>query len=81
MGNKIGGAVIHSNMEKIEKQELVEEIVISPEKNRLNIKQIKKNIIKLEHYKICKLLNDSTVSNFLKRLVGNKLFIIWSIIC
>ena len=68
-------------MEKIEKQELVEEIVISPEKNRLNIKQIKKNIIKLERYKICKLLNDSTVSNFLKRLVGNKLFIIWSIIC
>ena len=36
-------------------------------KERRNIKQIKKSIIKVEHYKIFKLLNDSTVSQFVTK--------------
>ena len=32
-----------------------------------NIKQIKTSIIKMEHYKIFKLLNDSTVSKFVTK--------------
>ena len=34
----------------------------STRKKRRNIKQIKKSIVKMEHYKIYKLLNDSIVS-------------------
>ena len=40
----------------------VAEITIRPEKKRKNIKQIKTSIIKLEHYKISKISNDSIVS-------------------
>ena len=43
----------------------VEKIIIPPEKRR-NIKWIKANI-KMEHYKIYKLLNDSTVSKFVAK--------------
>ena len=44
-----------------------EERIILPEE-RWNIKQIKSSIIiKTEHYRISKLLNDSTVSNFLTK--------------
>ena len=32
-----------------------------------NIKRIKTSIIKMEHYKIYKLLNDSTVSKFVTK--------------
>ena len=35
-----------------------------PARKRRNIKQIKTGIIKMEHYKISKLLNDSIVSKF-----------------
>ena len=34
---------------------------------RRNIKPIKTTIIKMEHYKIFKLLNNSTVSNFVTK--------------
>ena len=43
----------------------VEEIIILPEKKGRNIKRIKTSITKMEHYKISKLLNDSTLSKFL----------------
>ena len=36
-------------------------------KKRSNIKRIKTSIIKMEHYKISKLLNDSTLSRFLTK--------------
>ena len=36
-------------------------------KKRRNIKQIMTSIIKTEQYKICKLLNVSTVSNFVTK--------------
>ena len=36
----------------------------SATKKRWNIKQISKSVMKMEHYKISNLLNDSTVSNF-----------------
>ena len=39
----------------------VEEIVISPEKKKL------RKVLKMEHQKISKLLNDSTVPKFVKR--------------
>ena len=39
----------------------------STRKKRRNIKWIKTSIIKMEHYKISKLLNDSTVSKFVKK--------------
>ena len=46
--------------DNIEKQEAVEEIIIPPEK-RDEILDKLKSIIKMEHYKISKLLDDSTV--------------------
>ena len=45
----------------------VEEIIILPEKKGRDIKRIKTSITKMEHYKISKLLNDSTVSKFLTK--------------
>ena len=61
--NKIADAATKSIDDNIEKQEPVEEIIIPLEKRR-NIKQIEKSITKMEHYKISKVLNDSTVSKF-----------------
>ena len=46
----------------MEIQEPVEEIFIPPEKKRRNIKQIRKNIMKMEQYKVSKLFNNSTVT-------------------
>ena len=67
LGNKTADAVTKSNDDKTEKPKKnsknVEEIIILLEK-RDKIKQIEKSIIKMEHYKISKLLNDSTVSKF-----------------
>ena len=60
LGHKIADTVTKSNDDDIEIQEPVEEIIIPPEKK----KQIEKSIIKMEHYKISKLLNDSTVLRF-----------------
>ena len=45
----------------------VEGIIIPPEKKRINIKQTKASIIKMEHYEISKLLNDSSVSKFVTK--------------
>ena len=61
LGNKISDAVTNPNDDKIVKQEPVEGIIIPLEKRR-NIKRIETTIIiKMEHYKISKLLNDSTM--------------------
>ena len=40
----------------------VEEVVIPPEKKGRNIPRIKTSIIKMDHYKIYTLLNNSSVS-------------------
>ena len=67
LGNKIADAVTKSNGHRFVKQEPLEEIIIPP-KEGSNIKQIKISIVlKMEHYKITKLLNDSTVSKFVKK--------------
>ena len=47
-------------------QEPVEEIIIPPEKIEEVLNKLRKNI-KMEHYKISKLLNDSTVSKFVTK--------------
>ena len=44
-----------------------EEIIIPSEKKRRNIKGIKTSIIKMEHYKISKLLSNSSISKFVTR--------------
>ena len=63
--NKIAYPVTKSTNDKISKQEPLEEIIIPLEKRRCNIKRNKGSIIiKMEHYKISKLLSDSTVSKF-----------------
>ena len=62
--NKIVDAVTTSSDDNIEKQEPVKEIIIPPEKKRGNINKIEKRIIKMEHYKISKLLNDSSILKF-----------------
>ena len=62
IGNKTAEAVTKSNDNKIVKQELVKEIIIPPEKERWDIKEIEKSILEMEHYKTSQLLNDSSVS-------------------
>ena len=51
------------------KQEPIEEIIIPPEKKKKtrNIELIKTSITKMEHNKISKLLNNSTVSKFVTK--------------
>ena len=74
LGNKTAGAVAKSKDNKIvkpkhvidENPRNVEEIIIPPEK-RKNIKRIKTSIIKMEIYKISKLLKDSNVSKFVTK--------------
>ena len=66
IGNKTADAVTKLNDYYIEKQEPAEEIIIPPEK-RGNTKQMEKNIIKMEHYKISRLLNDSSISKFVTK--------------
>ena len=58
--------------DNIEKQKPVEEITIPLEKKRRNVKQIETSIIKMEHHKISKLLNDSIVSKFVRKKNGLK---------
>ena len=62
IGNKIADKIIKSdkNPRNVEK-------AIIPPKKRKNIKLIKTSIIKMEHYKISKLLNDSTLSKFVTK--------------
>ena len=64
--NKISNAVTKSNSDNIDKREPIEELIFRPEKKG-NIKQIAKSIAKMEHYKISKLLNHSTVSKFVTK--------------
>ena len=65
LGNKIADAVTKSNGFKIVKSDEnarnVEEIIIPPKKRR-NIKRLNTSNMKMEHCKISKLFNDSTVS-------------------
>ena len=69
--NKTPDTTNMSNNDNIMKQEPVEEIIIPPEKRR-NIKQIEKSIIKMEYYKISKLLNNSTASKFVTKMGRSK---------
>ena len=62
--NKISNAVTTWYKNQIAKTKSVEKIIIPPEKREKNIKRIKTSIIKMEHYKISKLLNDSNVTKF-----------------
>ena len=65
--NKIFDAVTNSYDDKTVKTKPVEEVIILPEKKKRNIKRIKTSIIKMEHYKVSKLLNDSAVSKFMTK--------------
>ena len=56
----------------------VEEIIILPKK-RSNIKRIKTGIIKMEHYKISNLLNNSTVSKFVTKMDQSKFIKIYQV--
>ena len=66
--NKIAYPVTKSTNDKISKQEPLEEIIIPLEKRRCNTNRNKGSIItKMEHYKISKLLSNSTVSKFVTK--------------
>ena len=52
----------------------VEDIIIPPKKGE-NIERIKIIIIKMEHYEITKLLNDSTLSKFVAMNWSNLKFL------
>ena len=68
IGNKITDAVAKSNDNKILKLEPVGRNNYSTRRKRWNIKQIKTSIIiKMEHYKISKLINDFTKSKFVTK--------------
>ena len=55
---------------------------LSYEKREKNINQIKTSIIKMVHYKISKLLHDSTISKFVtKKIDRSKWVIRQSIFC
>ena len=60
ISNKAAGAVTKSNGDKIVTRTCWRNNY-STRKKRWNIKQIEKSIIKMQHYKIYKLLNDSSV--------------------
>ena len=62
IGNKIVDTVAKSKDNNILKTKPV--IDENSRKKRRNIKQIKRSIIKMEHYKIAKQLNDSSVLTF-----------------
>ena len=72
LGNKIADAVTNSYDDKIVKTKHVEEIIIPPEKKRWNSSWIKIIIIKMEHYKISKILNNSTVKKFVFKFITKK---------
>ena len=60
IGNKIADTITKSNDDNIAKQEPVVEIITPPEKRKEILNKLRK-VLKMEHYKISKLLNDSTV--------------------
>ena len=61
LGNRITDTVAKANIDRIEEQQPVEEIIIPTEKRE---EILNKSILKMEHYKISKLLNDSIVPKF-----------------
>ena len=67
VGNKMADAVTKSNNDKIKKQKPIGEIIIPPEKRDKILDKFRKVIYEMEHYKISKLLDDSTVSGFLTK--------------
>ena len=67
LGNKIADAVTKSNDDNIAKQESVEETIIPPEKREEILSKLRKSTTKMEHYKISKLLNNSTMSKFVTK--------------
>ena len=65
---KIADKILKPNQAIDENPRNVKEIIVPPEKReRKNIKRIKASIIKMEHYKISKLLNNSSVSKFVTK--------------
>ena len=57
IGNKIADRIVKSKHVIGENLKNIEEIIILPKKEK-NIKRVKASIIKIEHNKIFKLLND-----------------------
>ena len=70
IGNEIADKIIKPKHAIDENPINIEETIIPPEKKRRNIKIIKTSIIKIEHYKISKLLSDSPVSKFATKNVS-----------
>ena len=70
LGNKTVDAITKWNDYEIVKHDEnprnVEEIII-PQEKRWNMKQIEKSIIKMECYKLSKLLNDLVASKFVTK--------------
>ena len=64
LGNRIADTVAKANNDRIEEQQPVEEIIIPTEKRE---EILNKSILKMEHYKISKLLNDSIVPRFVTK--------------
>ena len=67
LGNKTADVVAKPNDDNNDKKVPAEEIIISTEKKYGSIKQIEKSITKMDHYKIFKLVKDSSVSKFVTR--------------
>ena len=68
--------------DNIEKQEPVQEVIIPPEKKEKILNKLRKVLQKWNTInKISKLLNDSTVSKFVKKMGRGKWFIKWPIFC
>ena len=64
LGNKIANKIVKQKPVTDENSRNVEEIIIPPEKREEILNELRKI---LEHCKISKLLNDSSISNFVKR--------------
>ena len=70
LGNKTADSATNSNDDKMEKKRTYWRDNYSTRKKRWNIKKTEKSIVKMKHYKISKLINDTTVWKFVtKRLV------------
>ena len=70
IGNKIADKIVKQKPVIDENSRNVKEIIIPSEKKGRHIKWFKANIKKMEYYKMSKLWNDSTVSQFVKNNVS-----------
>ena len=70
IGNIIADKIVKKKPVIDENSRNVKEIIIPSEKKGRNIKWFKANIKKMEYYKMSKLWNDSTVSQFVKNNVS-----------